>query len=59
MQTILFCVGNHVVMDKHGRWKNTVEGKGLKVNIYKAKCMQLLTGKKSSVSKVDPCGVCG
>ena len=47
------------VMDKHGRWKNTVEGKGLKVNIYKAKGMQLLIGKKSSVSKVDPCGVCG
>ena len=47
------------VMDKHGRWKNTVEGKGLKVNIYKAKGMQLLIGKKSSVSKKDPCGVCG
>ena len=36
-----------------------MEGKGLKVNIYKAKCMQLLIGKKGSVLKVDPCGVCG
>ena len=30
------------VMDKYGRWKNVVEGKGLKVNVDKAKGMQLL-----------------
>ena len=47
------------VMDKYGRWKNAVEGKGLRVNVDKTKGMQLLLGKKSSVSKVDPCGVCG
>ena len=47
------------VMDKHGRWKNAVEGKGLKVNVDKTKGMRLLLEKKSSVSKVDPCGVCG
>ena len=47
------------VMDKHGRWKNAVEGKGLRVNVDKTKGMQLLFGKKSSVSKVDPFGVCG
>ena len=34
------------VMDKYGRWKNAVEGKGLRVNIYKTKGMQLLFGKK-------------
>ena len=34
------------VMDKYGRWKNAVEGKGLRVNIYKTKSMQLLFGKK-------------
>ena len=34
-------------------------GKGLKVNANKTKGMQLLFGKKSSVPKVDPCGVCG
>ena len=47
------------VMDKFGRWKNAVEGKLLRVNIDKTKGMQLLFGKKSSVSKVDLCGVCG
>ena len=33
-------------------------GKRLRVNVDKAKGMQLLFGKKSSVSKVDPCGIC-
>ena len=47
------------VMDKYKRWKNAVEGKGLRVNVDKTKGMQLSFGKKSSVSKVDPCGVCG
>ena len=47
------------VMDKYGRWKNAVEGKSLRVNVDKTKGMQLLFGKKSSVSKADPCGVCG
>ena len=47
------------VMDKYGRWKNSVEGKGLRVNVDKTKGMQLLFGKKSVVSKVDPCCVCG
>ena len=46
------------VMDKYGRWKNAMEGKGLRVNVDKTKGMQLLFGEKSSVSKVDPCGVC-
>ena len=46
-------------MDKYGRWKNAVEEKGLRANVDKTKGMRLLFGKKSSVSKVDPCGVCG
>ena len=57
MHTILFCDGESLneVMGKYGRWKNAVEGKGLRMNV---EChMQLLFGKKSSVSKVDPCGV--
>ena len=29
------------------------------MNVDKTKGMQLLFGKKSSVLKVDPCGVCG
>ena len=47
------------VMDNYGRWKNSVEGKGLRVNVDKTKGMQLSFRMKSSVSKVDPCGVCG
>ena len=47
------------VMDKYGRWKNAVEAKRQRVNVDKTKGMQLLFGKKSSVSKVDPCGACG
>ena len=35
-----------------------MEGKGLRVNFDKTKGIQLSFGKKSSVSKVDPCGVC-
>ena len=46
------------VMDKYKRWKNAVEGKGLRVNVDKTKGMQLLFGNKSRVSKVDSCGVC-
>ena len=34
-----------------------VEGKGLRVNVDKTEGMQLLFGKKSSVSKVDSCAV--
>ena len=46
------------VMDKHGRWKNAVEGKCHRVNVDITKALQLLIGKKRSVSKVDPCGAC-
>ena len=46
------------VMEKYERWKNAVQGKGLRVNVDKTKDMQLLFGKKSGVSEVDPCGVC-
>ena len=56
---IVLCGESFNVMDKYGRWKNAVEEKGLRVNVDKTKGIQLLFGKKSSVSKVDPCGVCG
>ena len=45
-------------MDNYGRWKNAVEGKGLRVNVDKTKSMKLFR-KEISVLKVDPCGVCG
>ena len=44
---------------KYGRWRNAVEGKGLRMNVDKTKSMQLLFGKKGSVWKMGPCGVCG
>ena len=47
------------VMDKYGRRKTAVEGQDLRVNVNKTKGRQLLFGKKSSISKVDPCGVSG
>ena len=56
---VLFEESLNEIMDKYGRWKNEVEGKGLRVNVNKTKVMQLLFWKKSSVSKVDPCGACG
>ena len=42
-----------------GVGKNAAEGKGLRVNVNKTKGIQLLFGKKGSVSRVGPCGVCG
>ena len=41
-----------------GDGKNTVKGKGLRVNVDKTKGMQLLFGKKSIILKVDPCVIC-
>ena len=63
----LLCAGNlalcgeslNEVMNKYVKWKNAVEGKGLRMNVNKTKGMQLLFGKKISVLKVYPCGVCG
>ena len=56
---VLYGKSLNEVMDKYGRWKNAEEVKGLRVNVDKTKSVQFLFGKKSSVSKVDPCGVCG
>ena len=46
-------------MDKYGWWKNAVKGKSIRLNVDKTKSTSLLFGKKSSVSELDPCGVCG
>ena len=37
--------------------ENAIEGRVLRVNVVKTNGMQLLFGKKSSVLKVDICGV--
>ena len=35
------------VMNKYDRWKNAVEGKGLRVNVNKTKGMRVLCGMKN------------
>ena len=65
--TDLLCVNDLVwcgeslneVIAKNGRWKNSVEEKGLRGDVYKTKGTGLLFGTRSSVSKVNPCSVCG
>ena len=47
------------VRGTYGRWKIAVAGKGLRVNAHKTMGMQLLFGKKISVSEVNPCSFCG
>ena len=34
------------VLEKYGRWKNAVEGKGLRVNIDKTKCVVAIWEEK-------------
>ena len=41
------------------RWKSALEGKGLKVNIGKAKMMLSGTESAIALSKIDPYGICG
>ena len=50
---LVLCGELYEAMDKYRRWKNAVEGKGLRVNVNKTKGMQLLFGKKKNVLKVD------
>ena len=56
---VLFGESLNEVIDKYGKWENAVEGKVLRASVDKTTGMQLLLGKKASVSKVDPCGICG
>ena len=45
--------------EKFWKWKEAFERKGLKVNLGKTKVMVSGEERVVSVSKVDPCGVCG
>ena len=56
---VLYGVLLNEVMGKYGRSKNAVERKGPRVSVNKIQDLQLLFGKKSNVSKVDPSGICG
>ena len=63
LSPLLFVMVNYVLTDVRDgsliELLNAVEGKGLRVNVDKTKSMQLLFGKKSSFSRVDPFVVCG
>ena len=44
--------------ERFQRWRSTLEGKRLKVNVGKAKMMNGTEGE-SALNKTDPCGICG
>ena len=45
--------------EKFWKWKGAFESKGLKVNLGKTKVVVGGAEGEVSVSKVDPCGICG
>ena len=45
--------------EKFWKWKESFESKGLKANLGKTKVEVSGAEGEVSVSKVDPCGVCG
>ena len=45
--------------EKFWKWKEAFESKGLKVNLGKTKVVVSGAVSEVSVSKVDPCGICG
>ena len=45
--------------ERFQRWRRALEGKGLKVNVVKAKMMVSGSEGEITSSKIDPCGVCG
>lgn len=45
--------------EKFWKWKDAFESKGLKVNLGKTKVVVSGAEGEVSVSKVDPCGICG
>ena len=45
--------------ERFQRWRRAFEGKGLKVNVGKTKMMLSETEGEITLSKIDPCGICG
>ena len=48
-----------VLREQFWQWKEAFEYKGLKVNLRKTKVVVSRAEGEVSVSKVDPCGICG
>ena len=44
---------------KYTEWKNTLESKGLRVNVGKTKILDGDGSKLVPKSEIDPCSVCG
>ena len=47
------------LMERFQRWRSTLEGKGLKVNVGKTKMKMSGTEGEIVFSRIDPCGICG
>ena len=47
------------LMEKFWKWKEAFESKGLEVNLVKRKVVVSGAEGEVTVSKVDPCGICG
>ena len=45
--------------EKFWKWKEALESKGLKMNLRKTKVVVSGAEGEVSVSKIDPCGICG
>ena len=45
--------------DKFWKWREAFESKGLKVNFRKTKVVVSGAEGEVTVSKIDPCGICG
>ena len=45
--------------EKFWKWKEAFRSKGLKVNLGKTKVVVSGAESEVSVSKIDPCGICG
>ena len=45
--------------EKFWKWKEAFESKGLKVNLGKTKVVVSRAEREVTVSKVEPCGICG
>ena len=47
------------VGEKFWKWKEAFKSKGLKVNLGKTKVLVSVAEGEVTVSKIDPCGICG
>ena len=56
---LVLCGELYEAMDKYRRWKNAVEGKGLRVNVNKTKRYAVIIWEEKKCFESGSCGVCG